>query len=68
VIVVGRAADLIGPDTGLAAGDVIHSLNGKPIDSVQGLRDALQQTKPGDSLALQIERGGQLSYVAFDLE
>jgi len=68
VIVVGRAADLIGPDTGLAAGAVIHSLNGKPIDSVQGLRDALQQTKAGDSLALQIERGGQLSYVAFDLE
>jgi serine protease Do len=68
VIVVGRAADLIGPDTGLAAGDVIHSINGKPIDSVQALRDVLQQTKPGDSLALQIEQGGQLSYVAFDLE
>jgi len=52
----------------LAAGDVIHSINGKPIDSVQALRDVLQQTKPGDSLALQIEQGGQLSYVAFDLE
>jgi len=68
VIVVGRAADLIGPDTGLNAGDVIHAFNGKPIDSVDTLRALLQQTKIGDSLALQIERGGQLSYVSFDLE
>jgi serine protease Do len=68
VIVVGRAADLIGPDTGLNAGDVIHALNGKPIDSMETLRTLLQQTKVGDSLALQIERGGQLSYVSFELE
>ncbi|MEI4861613.1 PDZ domain-containing protein, partial [Klebsiella pneumoniae] len=61
VIVVGRAADLIGPDTGLNAGDVIHALNGRPIDSVDTLRALLQQTTIGDSLALQIERGGQLS-------
>jgi serine protease Do len=68
VIVVGRAADLIGPDTGLTAGDVIHSLNGKPVDSVDTLRGMLQQAKAGDALALQIERAGQFSYISFELE
>ena len=31
VIVLGRAADLIMPDTGLQTGDVIHSLNTTPV-------------------------------------
>jgi serine protease Do len=68
VVVVGRAADLIMPDTGLEAGDIIHSLNTKPIDSVKSLRAALAQVKTGDPVVLQIERDDGLMYVSFEME
>jgi serine protease Do len=68
VIVVGRAADLTLPQTGLQAGDVIHQMNGKPVDSVQDLREAARALKTGDPVALQIERDGGLMYVSFEIE
>jgi len=68
VIVVGRAADLILPDTGLQAGDVIHRLNQTPIDSMETLRAALNALKNGDAVALQIERSGGLMYLSFEVE
>jgi serine protease Do len=68
VVVVGRAADLFGPDIGLGNGDVIHAINNRPIDTVENLRSALKQLKPGDPVALQIERAGRLQFLAFDLE
>lgn len=68
VIVVGRAADLILPDTGLEAGDVIHSLNGTAVDSVDQLRSITRALKVGSPVALQIERDGGLMYVSFEVE
>jgi len=68
VIVVGRAADLIMPDTGLEAGDIIHQLNNGPIDSTGTLRAAINELKSGDPVALQIERDGGLMYVSFEIE
>ncbi|HET6178009.1 MAG TPA: trypsin-like peptidase domain-containing protein [Candidatus Sulfotelmatobacter sp.] len=68
VIVVGRAADLIMPDTGLQAGDVIHQLNVRPIDTVDTLRKAMGELKTGDAVVLQVERDGGLNYVSFELE
>jgi serine protease Do len=68
VIVVGRAADLILPDTGLQAGDVIHQLNATRIDSVDTLRTALAALKTGDPVAFQVERDGGLMYLSFELE
>jgi len=68
VIVVGRAADLTMPDTGLQAGDVLHQINTMPIDSVDTLRTALGALKPADPVALQVERDGGLLYVTFEIE
>jgi serine protease Do len=68
VIVLGRAADLLGPDIGLMTGDVIHAINNRPVDTVDNLRSALSQLKAGDSVALQIERQGKLQFVAFELD
>jgi serine protease Do len=68
VVVVGRAAEFNSADSGLQAGDVIHSLNRTPIDSVVTLRTTLRALKPGDAVVLQIERGGGLEYLAFDME
>ena len=68
VVVVGRAADLILPDTGLQAGDIIHTLNTTAIDSVDGLRAAVGAVKAGEAVVLQVERDGGLLYVSFEME
>jgi serine protease Do len=68
VVVVGRAADLIMPDTGLLAGDVIHRLNTTSIDSVDTLRATVGAVKSGQAVAMQVERDGGLMYVSFEME
>jgi len=67
VIVAARAADAT-QETGLKTGDVIHAFNGAKIDSLEGLRTAVGRLKPGDSVALQIERDEILMYLSFELE
>ena len=67
-IVVGRAVELITPETGLQAGDVIHQLNRKAIDSTDTLRGAVDNLKTGDPVVLQVERDGGLMYVGFEME
>jgi len=68
VVVIARAVDLIGPDTGLKSGDVIHSVNKKPVDSVDSLRSVLHDLKPSAPVVLQVERDGQLQWLAFEME
>ena len=68
VIVVGRAIELITPETGLQGGDVIHQLNTEPIESTQALRAAVDKLKAGDPVVLQIEREGELMFVSFEME
>jgi serine protease Do len=52
----------------LSAGDVIRSVNGTALDSVQQLREILTGFKPGTSVALEVERQSVLQYVAFEME
>jgi serine protease Do len=62
------AARTLGARTGeipLQTGDVIHGMNAAPITTLEGLRTALTALKPGDAVALQIERHGQIFYVSF---
>lgn len=68
VIVVGRAVELVTPETGLQAGDVIHQLNMKAIDSTAQLRTAIDSLKAGDPVVLQVEREGELMFVSFEME
>ncbi len=68
VVVIGRAADLIMPDTGLQAGDIIHQLNTTLIDSVDTLLTTVSALKTGDAVVLQIERETGLMYVSFEME
>ena len=68
VIVLGRAADLITPETGLQTGDVIHALNRAPILSVEDLRAAIRSLKTGEAVVLQVERSDGLTYLSFEME
>jgi S1-C subfamily serine protease len=47
---------------------VIHSLNRTPVKSVDQLKSAVAQLKPGDPAVLRIERRGQFQYLAFEME
>jgi serine protease Do len=67
VVVVAMSADQIGADTDLAARDIIHALNGNPVKSLQGLRDALSNMQTGASGVLQVERDGKLQYMTFEM-
>jgi serine protease Do len=68
VVVLGRAADLVTPDTGLQTGDVIHSLNTTPISSLDDLRSRVRGLKSGDPVVLQVERSDGLTYLSFEME
>jgi serine protease Do len=68
VVVLGRAGNLLGPDVGLATGDIIHAINKRPVDTIENLRSALGSLKSGDAVALQVERQGKLQFVSFELD
>jgi serine protease Do len=68
VVVIGRAADLILPDTGLQTGDVIHALNTTSITSMDALRAAVSSLKTGDPVVIQVERSDGLTYLSFEME
>jgi len=68
VIVVARTLDDSSVNSGLVAGDTIHALNRATIESVEQLRQAVDERKPGDPVVLQIEREGRFRYLFFDME
>ena len=69
VVVVSTEANAIDPrDGGLAAGDVIFSLNGTLIADLAQLRTALERLTSGDPVVLQLERRGELMFLAFSIE
>ncbi len=68
VAVAAVPAEYVGLNPGLVAGDVIYSLNNQHVASLDDLRNALKDKKPGDPIALLVERLGQLIYVTAALE
>ena len=68
VYVIARAAGNEESATGLVPGDVVASLNGVPIRSVQGLRGALHGLTGGKPAVLQIERHDRFFYIERELE
>jgi serine protease Do len=68
VMVAAHAEDRHAAAVSLSAGDVIHSVNGASVSSLEELRAALDGLKGHSPVVLQIERDGLLSFVAFELE
>ena len=67
VIVAAKSADP-SVDVSLAAGDVIHAINGSPVVTIEGLRSALDHLNPTSPAVLQIERQGKLMFIAFKID
>jgi serine protease Do len=69
VVVVSTEAKAIDArDGGLSAGDVIYAVNGKPVPGLMELRAAIDRLTPGDPVVLQLERRGELLFLAFSVE
>jgi serine protease Do len=68
VVAASSRGRLPGWEASLEPGDIIHALNGRPVTSLAVLRDALGALKPGDAVALHVEREGGLIYVAGRVE
>ncbi|WP_238325895.1 trypsin-like peptidase domain-containing protein [Bryobacter aggregatus] len=66
LVVAAKSADGVTQDIDLEVGDVIYGLNGLVTTTVESLREALERLKPGDAMVLQVEREGQVRYVALE--
>ena len=53
---------------GFQPGDVIYSVNGKRMQDVDETRRTLRDLKPGGTAVIHLERGGQMQYLAVEIE
>jgi serine protease Do len=69
VVVVSTVAGAIDArEGGLDVGDVISAVNKTPVRELSELRTAIDGLKAGDPVVLQLERRGELTYLAFTVE
>ena len=68
LVVVARSSESQSMSLDFKPGDVIHELNNLPIASLDLFPGRINQFRRGDAVALQIERHGQIRYVAFEIE
>ena len=67
VLVAARHADTPLIEDGFKAGDILYALNARPVASVADLRARLKRLKPGNAVAVQVERAGKLRFISFEL-
>jgi serine protease Do len=67
ILVAARAAGAA-VEVPLTTGDVIRTLNGQAMTTLERLRSALKALPPGAPVVLQIQRDQKLLYLAFTLE
>jgi serine protease Do len=68
VVVAGKETNGAYEGEGPLPGDVIYSVNGMPVDSVDSLRAVLDDLKTTDAIALQVERLGSLHYLVIETD
>jgi S1-C subfamily serine protease len=68
VVVAARSPDAVYGRVALMPGDVIHSVNGEAITGLDQLRTVLARIAVGEPVVLQVERRGQLQFMAFEME
>ncbi|MFN0102219.1 MAG: trypsin-like peptidase domain-containing protein [Bryobacteraceae bacterium] len=68
VVVAGIIALAKGNEDNLHAGDVIYSVNGTQVRSLAEMKTAAGKLRHGQSVALYVERLGQLQYLTLDAE
>jgi serine protease Do len=67
-IIVAARATGASVEVPLLTGDVIRTLNGQPMTTLDRLRTTLKSLPPGAPVALQIQRDQKLLFVAFTMD
>lgn len=67
VLVAGKVAHS-DARTGLAVWDLIRSVNGTNVETVEDVRSLLQDCKPGEAVVVQVERHGRFRYLSFEID
>jgi serine protease Do len=68
VIVAAPTADASVLGQPLRPGDVIYSLNGKPVENLSGLRQLVKDLGYGEAAVFQVERERQLMFLTMQLD
>jgi serine protease Do len=68
VVVAAKESEGTYLGEGPLPGDVIYSVNGTLVDSVNSLRSALDTLKAADAIVLQAERAGSLHYLVLEAD
>ena len=68
VLVAAKSADAPSSEQTLEAGDIIVSVNGAPVKSLAELRSIVGRMATRAALVLQVQRFGQLMFIALELE
>jgi serine protease Do len=68
IVVAARAGGDPGTNYDLQPGDVIYAVDGVSVRDLTELRQAVGRPRQGESLVLQVERGGELLYVVVELQ
>ena len=66
VMVIAKSPGVNVYTSDLRPGDIVYEVNHQEVESVQQVRALLQHMSPGQPVALQVERAGQLQYIAFE--
>jgi serine protease Do len=67
-VLVAAKAQVAGPGAEFQPGDVIHMVNRTPISTLEQLKAALAAFRTYDPVVVQVERGGQLRFIFFEME
>jgi S1-C subfamily serine protease len=68
VVVAARSAGTPGWRDSFIPGDVICAINREPVKNLADLRALTKQLRTGDAVVVQIQRGGQMQFLAFELD
>ena len=68
ILVTSLAVAARAPRGLFVQGDIIYSINNRPLKTIDELASILEEYESGDSIVLQIERRGRLSYVEVQLD
>ena len=67
-VLVAAKEETAGPGVEFLPGDVIHMVNTTPVSTLEQLRAELAKYGALDPVVVQIERGGQLRFIFFEME
>ena len=67
VVVAGVSADFVGHSDAFYPGDIIYAVNDGKVGSVAELEAALRAAQRGETVAVQVERLGQLQFLVVEI-